>query len=331
MPVKHDIIVVGASAGGVEALKVMVRGLAPDLQASVFVTLHTERYGPSILPDILSKESLLPASHGVHGEVIEQGRIYIAPPNHHMLVHNDRIILNKGANANRQRPAIDPLFRSAAKAYGTRVVGVVPTGCLDDGTAGLMAVKRCGGIAIVQNPDEASYPEMPRNVLKYVEVDHVVHLQKLGSLLTLLAKTTADQLPLEPLDPLLHIETSIEARGSSSISEMQTLGRSSPLVCPECDGALWELEQTGSLRFRCHTGHSFTESGMLVEKDEALERALWSALRALEEKATLSRRLSKNVGKVVGEASTENFSNQAIEAEANITTLRNILLTGKLT
>lgn len=324
-----NIIVIGASAGGVEALTTLVQGLPAEFSATIFIALHCDPRGPSLLPGILERAGHLPVAHAKDQEKFEPGRIYIAPPGLHMVIVEDRISLNKGAKLNYQRPAIDPLFRSAAKFHGPSVIGVILTGCLDDGTAGLMAIKRCGGLTVVQNPDDARYPEMPRSALAHVEADHVSRIDKLAGLLILLTKTIPVVLPREPVDDMLETETRIEARGTSEIRETDTLGKASTFVCPECNGTLWELRDVASLRYRCHTGHSFTEAGLIAEKDEALERALWNALRALEEKAVLNRRLSHRL-KLDAKAPSENLADQVSEAERNINSLREILLTGRI-
>ena len=183
----RDIIVVGASAGGVNALATLAEGLPPDLPASVLVALHLAPGVTSILPEILARAGRLPAVHPKDGEAYEKGKIYVAPPDHHLLVREGHLRLTRGARENLHRPAIDPLFRSAALAHGPRVIGVVLTGSLDDGTAGLSAVKRCGGTAVVQDPSDASHPSMPAAALKNVAVDHSVPLSEMAALLARLA------------------------------------------------------------------------------------------------------------------------------------------------
>jgi two-component system chemotaxis response regulator CheB len=185
--VKRDIIVIGASAGGVQALQQLVQTLPPDLAAAVFVVLHTSPWAPSLLPQILSRSGPLPAAHARDGEGIERGRIYVAPPDHHLLLERDRTVLWKGPKENRFRPAINVLFRSAAGAYGERVTGVILTGALDDGSAGLWWISRQGGVALVQDPDEAQIDEMPRSALTYVSSAYVARLSEMGSFLTRLS------------------------------------------------------------------------------------------------------------------------------------------------
>jgi two-component system chemotaxis response regulator CheB len=179
----HDIITIGASAGGVEAFKKIVHELPPALQAAIFVVLHISPEGPSVLPDILNRAGPLPALHPRDGDKIQLGKIYIAPPDHHLLIRRGHIHLFRGPKENNVRPAIDPLFRTAARAYGPRVIGVVLTGVLDDGTAGLLAIKARGGITVVQDPDDALFSGMPESAMKYADVDHCLPLAFLSPLL----------------------------------------------------------------------------------------------------------------------------------------------------
>ena len=181
---KPDIIVIGASAGGVEALQQVVADLTPNLPAAFFVTNYLPSRNIRFLPEILSRSGPLPAGHPMNGSPIQTGNIYVAPPDHHLLVHQDRIELNSGPKENRHRPAINALFRSAASAYGPRVIGVVLTGALDDGTAGLWEIKQRGGKSIVQDPKDALFPDMPRHALEHVPIDHVTSLRGLAPLLT---------------------------------------------------------------------------------------------------------------------------------------------------
>ncbi len=287
----HDIIVIGASAGGVEAISVLVSALPRDLRAAVFVVLHVAR-ARSVLPEILTRASRLPATHPADGDEIEYGRIYVAPPDHHMTVAGGRIRVQRGPTENGVRPAIDPLFRSAAREYGSRVVAVVLTGSLDDGTAGLAAVKNAGGIAVVQDPAEAFAPSMPRSAMEYVPVDHVLPLRELGVLLSSLTEEHAEDGPtaasphIDPMEPDL-------ANPEIALREADRPGRVSVFSCPECNGTLWETEDDGILRFRCRVGHVYSQDSMLAAQTDSVDRALWAALRSLEERAALTRRMAE--------------------------------------
>jgi two-component system chemotaxis response regulator CheB len=289
----HDIIVIGASAGGVEALRELARGLPPDLPAAVFVVLHVPPSGQSILPKILSNSGPLRAHHAINGEAIEYGRIYIAPPDYHMLVERERVRVVRGPRENRARPAADPLFRSAAHAYGTRVVGVVLSGALDDGTAGLAAIKRRGGVTVAQDPEEAPYPGMPRSATENVALDHCLPVAGIAPLLARLASVPAKDDAVYPVPEILRVETRISRLEESEMEDVEKIGELSAFTCPECRGALWELRDGDLLRFRCHVGHAFSSESLMAEQSEELENALWAALRSLEENAALSLRMGQ--------------------------------------
>jgi two-component system chemotaxis response regulator CheB len=183
---RHDIIAVGASAGGLDALAHLVRGLSPDLRATLLVVLHISE--KSFLPDILSREGPLAATHAHDGERPAPGHIYVAPPRHHLLLEGDHLRLVHGPRENRHRPAIDPLFRSVARSRREQAIGVILSGMLDDGVAGLFAIKARGGLAVVQNPADAAAPSMPRAALRYVDPDYCMPARDLGPLLSLLSK-----------------------------------------------------------------------------------------------------------------------------------------------
>jgi two-component system chemotaxis response regulator CheB len=283
----HDIVVIGASAGGVSALRSLVASLPADFPAVVFVVLHVGAHA-SVLPAILAAAGPNVAAHARHGDPIRPGRILVAPPDHHLLLEDDQVTLTRGPKEHHTRPAIDPLFRSAAIAHGPRAIGVVLTGTLDDGTAGLQAIKECGGLAVVQDPADAECPEMPRIALAHVQVDHCVPLAAMGPLLARLVGQPAAAPQAVP-DALAR-EHGITLQESHTMDELDAIGTPSGLVCPDCQGALWELRGTRPPRYRCHTGHAFSLSSLKATLDTATEEALWSAIRALQEKAQVLRR-----------------------------------------
>jgi two-component system chemotaxis response regulator CheB len=291
MPTR-DIITIGASAGGVETLRELIALLPGDLPAAVCIVQHMAAERQSQLPDILAARAQLPAAFAQDGEEVRPGRVYVAPPNNHLLVEPGRLRVIRGPRENRHRPAIDPLFRSAAWAYGPRVVGVVLTGFLDDGTAGLWAIKSCGGTTIVQSSADALYPDMPRNAAIATEVDHTLAVAEIAPLL--------DRLAREPVAAATRngsvdrIETEIEfAKFDRDINAMDRIGTLSAFTCPACRGALWELEDGETLRYRCHTGHAFTSDSFLEQQSTSIEEALYASLRAVEEKASILRRLQE--------------------------------------
>jgi two-component system, chemotaxis family, protein-glutamate methylesterase/glutaminase len=293
----HDIITIGASAGGVEPLQRLVSLLPAKLPAALFIVLHIPQDSPSLLPDLLQRAGSLPALAPFDNTPIENGRIYIAPPGRHMLLEAGRVRIIYGPKENRHRPAIDPLFRSAALAYCSRVVGVVLSGNLDDGTAGLLAIKAYGGTTVVQDPAEASFPGMPENALKNVSIDHQLSIDEIAELVIDLANRPVSDAPDHPPPS---VQTEVEfSKMERDIDNMSELGGApTAFACPSCHGALWEFQNGKLTRYRCHTGHAFSPESLLAEQSDAIEQALYSALRALREKATALRRLAGNYARL---------------------------------
>jgi two-component system chemotaxis response regulator CheB len=288
----HDIIVVGASAGGIEVLKELARGLPKGLPAAMFVVCHFPTEWRSTLPDILSRSGPLLAQHARDGEAPYPGQIYVAPPGHHLLLDDGRMRLTRGPRENGHRPAIDPTFRSAARAYGPRVIGVVLTGSLTDGTAGLMAIRAGGGIAVVQDPADALVASMPRSAAEIAGADHIVPAAGLAPLLSGLVWRPVPQPGGTPMDPLEKMTNVVD----DDMREQERGGRRGHLAtftCPECGGNLWQVDEHSVLRFRCHVGHAYYAEALLGEQSEALEAALWTAVRTFREKAVLSRQLAR--------------------------------------
>jgi two-component system chemotaxis response regulator CheB len=287
----HDIVVIGGSAGGVEAMRRICGGLPAEFPAAVFVVIHVSPTSRSILPELLSRAGHVPARHPKNEEAIRPGTIYVAPPDFHMLLHPGHVILRRGPHENRTRPAIDPLFRSAAVAYRSRVIGVVLSGLLDDGSAGLIAIKSCGGLCVVQQPDDAMWPEMPRNALAHDHVDHCARAQELPSLLDRLVRQEPGSMP--PIPHQLILESNIAAQEPPTMADPPQVGRPSRLSCPQCGGVLNEVSEPGATRFRCQIGHAFTAESLLAAQDEELERALESARRMHRERVVLFRRMQE--------------------------------------
>lgn len=329
----HDIIVVGASAGGVEALCQLVPLLPPDLPAAVFIVLHISSQGTSVLPQILNraiakrhKNSTLKAVHPQDGEEIVHGRIYIAPPDRHLLVKDGYIRLARGPRENCNRPAVDPLFRTAARAYGRRVVAVILSGTLDDGTAGLMAVKQRGGVAIVQKPESALYSGMPDNAIENVEVDHILPVAEIAAMLTLLAHQPVEENGEDAVSSDLEIESDMAELELGAMQNSNRPGTPSPFGCPDCGGVLWELEQQKLTHFRCRTGHAYSVHSLLAAQTHAQEEAMWNALRALEEKAALTKRMAQQANDRSQLYSAQRFEEQANVAHERAAILRELLL-----
>jgi two-component system chemotaxis response regulator CheB len=322
----RDIIVIGASAGGVEALLNLAVQLPYDLPAAVFVVQHTAPDSPGELANLIDRAGPLEARLAQNGEAIQRGVIYVAPPDQHLLVHKDQVRLTRGPRENYARPAIDPLFRSAAAVYRSRVIGVVLTGLLDDGTAGLLAVKRCGGVAVVQHPDDAVYRDMPRSALANVEVDYCLPLASMGRRLTHLAHEPAGAETEVPHDIVVEAKMA-EAIESGSPRE-EVLGTPAPYGCPECGGPLWELHKEGLRRYRCHVGHAFTARALLASQDEALEKALWMALRTLEERSNMLASIARDEREKGRHLSAKIYAERAAESKTYAQSLREFLIQG---
>ncbi len=283
---KRSIVVVGASAGGVEALSALVSQLPANFDASVFIVMHLSPDYPSQLPEILQRVSALPVTRGIDKDTIQPGHIYVAQPNHHLLLESGRIRITVGPKENRFRPAVDVLFRSAAWAYGPQVTGIVLTGALDDGSSGLAAIKARGGLAIVQDPEEALVSSMPENALKYVAVDHVVSVTHMGRLLERLVcepVKTANQEEKDRMSQQMDSEVGIAMGDNGRMRELMALGEFTPFTCPECHGVLVKIVEGKLTRFRCHTGHAFTLNYLLSEVTQYNEDVIMTALRSLEE------------------------------------------------
>jgi two-component system chemotaxis response regulator CheB len=281
----RDIVVIGTSAGGVTALLALAKTLPADFPAPIFVVLHVAPDSPSLMPELLNAVSALEARHPANGEIVRAGVIYLAPPDHHLLLEDDRVLVTRGPKENRFRPSIDALFRSAAYTYGPRVIGVVLTGYLDDGTSGLWSVRRMGGLAIIQDPLDAEQPAMPTNALEFVKADHLVPLAQLGALLVRLTLEPAPaktHLPTAQLD-LLKIELTIAKQGGGFELGIIDKGQLTPFTCPDCHGALTQLIEGKLIRYRCHTGHAYTVSALLSEVTQSVESMLYQSMRGLEE------------------------------------------------
>jgi two-component system chemotaxis response regulator CheB len=328
----HDIIVIGASAGGVEALSILVRELPARLPAAVFIVLHIPPQTPSLLPTILDRVSPLAVAQAIDGEKIQHGRIYVARPDFHLLVKRDFIRVIRGPKENRYRPAVDPLFRSAALAYGPRAVGVILTGALDDGTVGMRALKSRGGICVAQDPNEALYSGMPSSAIENTKVDYILPLAEIAPLLSQLVTKEAEDEGAYPVSDELKTESEIaeqEMNSEQMIASVEKLGKTSAFTCPECHGTLWELHDGELLRYRCHVGHAYTADNLEAQQSEALEDALWSGLRALEEKVALARRMAARAHERKNYRSAESFQKKAAIASQHAEIMRNILLNGR--
>jgi two-component system chemotaxis response regulator CheB len=317
------IVVVGASAGGMEALKKLVAQFPQDFPAPIFIVRHmsADTNGEALLRT-LNNSGKLPCHQAYDWQKFQNGNIYLAPPDQHMLIAKGKILITKGARENRSRPAIDCLFRSAAVAYCNRVIGVILTGYLNDGTSGMLAIKRCDGICIAQDPADAAYPDMPKSVLANVEVDYCVPLAEMGGLLSDLTRQT---LPLskEPPQDLVS-EAKIAQRAASNLETVEALGDRTFYICPDCGGALWQIDDGKFQRFRCHVGHAFTMTTLIAQQTEKIEETLWAALRMFEERQNILITMNK---KQNGDNPTS-MTQRIQDSQVHIDRIRNILMTG---
>jgi two-component system chemotaxis response regulator CheB len=319
----RDILVIGTSAGGMETLDQLIGHLPAGLPASLFIVQHMHpEHSPTELLYKLNQRKTFPCKLAEDGDPFEQGKIYLAPPDAHLLVKETFLLVRRGARENRYRPAVDPLFRSAAVAHGPRVIGVVLTGMLDDGTAGLTAIHRCGGVTVVQDPSDALYPEMPESAIHNSPVDYCVPVAKMGELLEKLSRETPKNNWSIPDD--IRIEAEIAERVVTGVEEVRGLGPQMPYSCPSCGGTLWEMHDPRGQRYRCHTGHTFTASTLLDHQSEKIEETLWIALRMFEERKNLQHNMAQ---KEHSARMKQIYETNAKETEDHIERIRSLLLT----
>ncbi len=356
-PTNRDLVVIGASAGGVESLRKLVRHLDPDLPACVLVVLHFPATSASLLPAILNRARTLPASTAVDGEPLRRGHILVARPDYHLLVSGDHVSLTRGPRENGFRPAIDVLFRSAARAAGPRVIGVILSGMLDDGTAGMLNIRQRGGLVLAQSPNDAIYPSMPDNVIQHVGADRIGTVAELAQAVNRLVRTpnepsgrpsaprsATNASPSDPSDPndpnepddppndrppeppqMLATEVEIADMNPSAFVNTDRPGRPSGYSCPDCNGTLFEIDDAGLLRFRCRVGHAWSSLALMAAQSDALEGALWMAFRSLEEKAALSRQLARRAGERGHTLSQQRYLEKASEAGRSALLLQQLL------
>jgi two-component system chemotaxis response regulator CheB len=314
---RRDVVVIGGSAGAVDALQMLVGDLPADLPAAVAVVVHGRATRGHNLPRLLAGRSGLPVTSAHDGEPLERRHVYVAPPGRHLLIQGDMLRLSYAAEENRTRPAIDPLFRTAAEAYGSRVIGVILSGNLDDGSAGLLAVRQAGGITLVQDPAEARFPEMPASAIEFALPDAVLPVAQLAARIV---HAVSDLIGTGPSVSMV----ADEAGPSGKESEPELI---SALTCPQCNGALWVRDLDGLLQYRCRIGHILSQATMVSEQARMVEDALWAAARALEEQCALANRIAERFEGRGDAAAGARHRRQAVVAARRATTLRSTLLT----
>jgi two-component system chemotaxis response regulator CheB len=317
-----QVVVVGASAGGLDALIGLIRQLPEDFPAPVLIVMHISPDATGdVLLDALNKNGKLKCAHAKDGDQVKSGYVYMAPSDHHLMVEEDgKLRVTKGAQENRSRPGIDPLFRSAAIAFGNRTTGIILTGYLDDGTAGLIAIQRCGGTCIVQDPDEAQYPDMPRNALNQLKPDYCVPIAEMGGILFKLMIRKARKQIAIPKDLLR--ESKIAERVLSDLASVNSLGEQVPFNCPGCGGVLWKMNKGPFVRYRCHTGHAYTSASLLAAQTQKIEETMWTALRMFEERRNLLTTIANEQNGTGGHLARE----RAKLSQVHIDRIRDILL-----
>jgi two-component system chemotaxis response regulator CheB len=316
-----QVVVIGTSAGGLNALTKLLSQLREDYPAPVLVVQHISADATgNVLLDALQNNTKLVCKHAATNSILEPGHVYLAPSDHHLMIDGGmKILITKGATENRSRPAIDPLFRSAAVAFRNRVTGILLTGYLDDGTAGLIAIQRCGGVCIVQDPADAQYPDMPKNALNQLTPDHVLPIAEMGGILyELMARKIGKPKPI-PEDII--IEAKIAERVLSDLPSVNALGDQVPFNCPNCGGVLWKTGEGLSLRYRCHTGHAYTAAALLAEQTSKIEETMWVALRMFEER----KNLLTTIAKETKGASARSAAERAADSNEHIDRIKAIL------
>jgi two-component system chemotaxis response regulator CheB len=322
---RRDVIVAGASAGGVEALMALARDLPADLPATVLVVLHTPPTGTNTLARILDRAGPLPARSARHGDPLRPGEILVAPPDHHLLVLDGVLALSRGPRENGHRPAIDTLFRSASGALGARVISLVLSGVLDDGAAGSVAVRARGGVALAQHPDDAVYPGMPLAAIRSAGAEPI-DLAGLPARLAVLLQERVDEAATAPPSELLRKETAMAEMEPDAIESLDRPGVPSGFSCPDCHGVLFEIQEGGLHRYRCRVGHAWSPDSLIAQHDLALEGALWMALRTLEEKAALSAELAGRARAERQAMTAQRFAAQSEEIRGAAELIRRLLV-----
>jgi two-component system, chemotaxis family, protein-glutamate methylesterase/glutaminase len=321
---ERRVIAIGGSAGAIKAVKALCEGLQPDIPAAICIVIHVGSRGSNLIADALGDSCPIPIETAVDGQSLEHGRAYVAAADHHLVIVDDTIRLGHGPRENLARPAIDPLLRSAGVSYGSRAIGVVLTGMLDDGAAGLADLKRCGGVTVVQNPTEAAEREMPLAALAASDIDYRTSLAELGPLFNHLTSKPAASYPPPPEDVRLEVEIALGRPAGTDATNR--LANPVPLSCPACGGVLSQIRRSPPLRFRCQVGHAYTAEALASEQEGSVDEAIRVALRIVEERAVLTQKMADEARRGGLRFSAASFERTSAESRGHVVTLREALL-----
>jgi len=320
----RNVIVIGASAGGMQAIAKVLVGLDRDIDATVLIVLHlSDRSNSANIAQSFQRHTELQCEEAREGVLLQRGHLYVAVPGHHLMVNNGRIRITPGAYENKHRPSIDVLFRSAAVHYGHRVIGIILTGMLEDGTSGMVAIKKCGGLCIVQDPAEAKFSDMPTSVLNKVEVDHKVGLDDMPQLILGLLRESLP--PQKPIPETSRTESRLAEKMASSINELKQIADPSDYTCPDCGGGLWAVKDDLLHRYRCHTGHVYTERLLQELQDKNIEESVWVSIRMLEEKANMLLLIGQRAAENNDQDLVERYRKRARDVEGHVERLKVLL------
>lgn len=314
---------IGASAGGHAAVLEVLKNIDPGINAAFAVVLHAAIDSPTNFGHFLQNNTKLKVETAETDTLIEAGKIYLSKPNNHLFIQGSTITRSMGPRENLFRPSIDVLFRSAAVGFNSKCVGVLLTGRLNDGTSGLEAIKRCGGLAIIQNPETAEFSDMPSSAQEFVEIDYILNLEKIGAAIKEICQ---HDLPVELSVPESIVrEANIAMKIKSQVRTEESLGDQVPLSCASCGGPLWKMKESGIERYRCHVGHSFTQEALLKSQNDKLEETLWVSLRTFEEKKMLLRRMAEEYAAKGFKSIASSYRNKEKEVTTHITRLRELM------
>ncbi|MEJ7601584.1 MAG: chemotaxis protein CheB [Kofleriaceae bacterium] len=323
LPQTRDIICIGCSAGGVEALPRIIQQLPKDLPASVFIVQHMAATETPYLVEILQRNTRLPIQWAEQGMRSERGQIYVAPPDVHLVFADEHLVLTRTARENHSRPSIDKLFRSAAAVHASRVIGVLLTGMLDDGVAGLRAIRDAGGAVVVQDPNDAAFPDLPARALLALEPDRTLPIDAIGG--ALLALTAERPQPVT-VPVVVLVEAAIDQTGPILPERMHELGAQTTISCPDCGGPMWQMGDERIRRYRCYNGHAMTAADMLAASNTQVEAALWSAVRALNDRAGTLETLASDAERIGNVQSGSSYASRARDARREAELAREFML-----